>query len=606
MTRPRLVSILVLALGVVLLTAFDRREKTFWAQWGRDQQHTGMVDVHGQPFHEKLANIIYDPFTKQEETEFTAPFGGGYALPAHYESTLIDGDSFYMLLKSGTYPSCHPLGNWANGAQCGANAWDELQWNVVRYDWKRGQAVSVWTFPTDWKPEPNATNFLKGFAGLFAQEPVFHPALARGHLYVPGAGGTIWKVDRHSGEAQSHINPFAGMHMNPAATFVSGPLSADEHGDIYYNVIELNTVGNPWNQNDVVNAWLVRVKQDDTSATVTFSTLVPNAPPGKSTSCPGTFSLDPNDGSASLPWPPTVTSVAPTMLCGSQRPGVNVAPAIAPDGTVYTVSVAHFDNMVTYLVAVNPDLTPRWAASLQNRLTDGCGVLLPIAPKGVTNIPNTCRYGTTVGVDPTTNANGSGLVSDSASSSPTVLPDGSILFGVVDNYNYGRGHLLHFDTQGNYLDAYTFGWDTTAAVYKHDDTYSIVLKDNHYPVTAYSCFFNNPVCTPVPPGPYFLMQLDADLKVEWSFQNTTIDEYHPNGYEWCVNAPAIDREGVVYASSEDGHLYSIPQGHEGVFTTPLQKISLKEALSAAYTPLSIGSDGKLYSQNAGHLFVVGR
>jgi len=28
-------------------------------------------------------------------------------------------------------------------------------------------------------------------------------------------------------------------------------------------------------------------------------------------------------------------------------------------------------------------------------------------------------------------------------------------------------------------------------------------------------------------------------------------------------------------------------------------------VGAAYTPASIGSDGKIYSQNAGHLFVLG-
>ena len=30
------------------------------------------------------------------------------------------------------------------------------------------------------------------------------------------------------------------------------------------------------------------------------------------------------------------------------------------------------------------------------------------------------------------------------------------------------------------------------------------------------------------------------------------------------------------------------------------------ALGAAYTPTSLGPDGKVYSQNAGHLFVMGR
>lgn len=32
---------------------------------------------------------------------------------------------------------------------------------------------------------------------------------------------------------------------------------------------------------------------------------------------------------------------------------------------------------------------------------------------------------------------------------------------------------------------------------------------------------------------------------------------------------------------------------------------LNIALSAAYTPLSIRPDGKLYTQNNGHLFVIG-
>jgi hypothetical protein len=36
-----------------------------------------------------------------------------------------------------------------------------------------------------------------------------------------------------------------------------------------------------------------------------------------------------------------------------------------------------------------------------------------------------------------------------------------------------------------------------------------------------------------------------------------------------------------------------------------QNLLLKLALGAAYTPLSIGADGKLYAQNDGQLFVVG-
>jgi outer membrane protein assembly factor BamB len=142
-------------------------------------------------------------------------------------------------------------------------------------------------------------------------------------------------------------------------------------------------------------------------------------------------------------------------------------------------------------------------------------------------------------------------------------------------------------------------------VYVHASTYSIVIKDNHYQATAYCGAMGDPVCAPREDGPYFITQLDANLNVEWQFQSTTIDANHQNGYEWCVNAPAIDSNGVVYANSEDGNVYAIAQGNTGIFSTPKQKMFLKLALGAAYTPLSIGADGKLYVQNDGHLFVVG-
>ena len=36
------------------------------------------------------------------------------------------------------------------------------------------------------------------------------------------------------------------------------------------------------------------------------------------------------------------------------------------------------------------------------------------------------------------------------------------------------------------------------------------------------------------------------------------------------------------------------------------RILLELALGAAYTPASIGHDGKVYAQNAGHLFGAGK
>jgi hypothetical protein len=66
--------------------------------------------------------------------------------------------------------------------------------------------------------------------------------------------------------------------------------------------------------------------------------------------------------------------------------------------------------------------------------------------------------------------------------------------------------------------------------------------------------------------------LNANLGVEWKYQsaNTLSCEHadggvsctndHDGGFEWCVNAVAIDGAGVVYANSEDGNLYAISPG----------------------------------------------
>jgi hypothetical protein len=107
--------------------------------------------------------------------------------------------------------------------------------------------ATIWTFQSDWVPEPNATNFSIGFGGLQGWEPVFHPIEANNFIYVPGAAGSVWKVDKTVGTSMSHINPLSGVNsVTSSNTFVSGSLSADSSGNIYYNVIQLNvTDGNP-------------------------------------------------------------------------------------------------------------------------------------------------------------------------------------------------------------------------------------------------------------------------------------------------------------------------------------------------------------------------
>ncbi|HXH92436.1 MAG TPA: hypothetical protein VNN25_12715, partial [Thermoanaerobaculia bacterium] len=207
-----------------------------------------------------------------------------------------------------------------------------------------------------------------------------------------------------------------------------------------------------------------------------------------------------------------------------------------------------------------------------------------------------CSAGAHAGVDPDDNLPGSGRVLDISTASPVVLPDGSIVYGSYTRYNDRNGHLMHFSANGAYLGAYPFGWDTTPAVWQHDGTYSLVTKQN---------FYGDPLLR-TDLG-HFMIQLNPQLQVEWQFKNpsrsvcrggTCADEKF--GFEWCVNATAIDAQGTVYANGEDGILYAIAQG--GIV---LDRFSLSAPLGAAYTPLAIDAQGRIYAQSGGHLFAVG-
>jgi hypothetical protein len=375
----------------------------------------------------------------------------------------------------------------------------------------------------------------------------------------------------------------------------------DSQGNVYYNVLKLNitsdpSTNDPWSFGpnfdgngaaDIPDAWLVKISSSGAITKVSYKSIsfTPTAP----TICGTTFST------ATLPWPPSPTATTRTVPCLSQRPGVNITPAIAPDGTIYTVSVAHnpFASRYAYVIALNSDLSLKWTASLRDRIHDGCGVLLSIGG------PGGCRAGQPAnGVDPATNEAPAGRVIDQSSSSPVVTPDGGVIYGAYTRYNFARGHMFRFDANGHFAAAFDFGWDSTPAIYQHGGGYSIVIKDNHYDAGSYC---NDPaICPTAPKGPYFITQVDSNMNIEWQFKNTTTDTTHDNGFEWCINAPAVDISGTVYVNSEDGKLYVIRQGG-----TAIGNIFLNQALGAAYTPLSLGPDGKIYTENDGILFVVG-
>ena len=553
-----------------------------WPQWGRTPQHIGAVNVSGQHAREILDDVVYDPFAGAIETD---PEGPG-VLTVHYQVPLTDGDDVYMEFKTGVFT--------------GLETRNTLIWNEKKLRRSHGRLVEVWSFETDWKPLPFGS-FATG-RGAF-DEPVFHAALVGSSVYIPGFGGSIYKVSKSDGHLVARIKPF-GSTLDPD-TYVAGPLTADAAGNVYYNVLKVDH-DNPWDQNPPAS-YLVKVSPNNTAKTATIASLTPGAP-AAGDPCLGTFKV------ADLPWPPSPDAVPGTVTCGAQRVPANSAPAIAPDGTIYIVTVAHLWDREAYLVAVKPDLTPKWISSLANRLFDGCNVTLPS-----NGTPGGCRAGAHTGVDPSQNRGGTGRILDDSSSVPVVLPDGSILFGAFTRYNYDQGHLMKFSSSGRFLASYLFGFDETPAVFTHDGTYSIVTKDNHYTglgsycnVEAF-CPADRTASNPADPEAYFITRLDSNLQPEWRFQSTntqscTRDSHghvscvsdHPAGFEWCVNAPVVDRKGNVFVNSEDGNLYAIrPNG------TLRDRLFLELAIGAAYTPLSIANDGRILTQNNGHLFVVG-
>jgi hypothetical protein len=554
--------------GASALTPVD------WGQWGQNSEHEGFVPVVAQSPDSVLADVVYDPFSNKENT--------GEGTSVHYQTPLVSGNDVFMEFKTGNFST---LKNW-----------ETQMWGEKRLSWVGGKLTEQWAFWSDWKPVPYASNqTLNGPTW----EPVFHAVLTDAAIYIPGAGGSIYKVDRATGTLLAQIKPF-GPTID-RTIFVAGPLSADTAGNVYYNAIQLDK-DKPWDT-DVRGAWLVKVAPDNSVRTATWASLTPGTPAGTDL-CTFRFST------AQLPWPPSPDAIPPKVQCGSQRPGINVAPAIGPDGTIYDVSRAQLIDRWAYLIAIKPDLTPKWVASMRERFTDGCGVETPMKD---------CRAGTTVGVEPSENQAGSGRVLDESTSSPTVAPDGSVYYGAYTRWNYAQGHLMRFSKQGRYLGAYHFGWDITPGIYRHDGTYSVVIKDNHYGDVGSYC--NDPaICppdrsveNPAYPEAYFVTQLNPSLGIEWTWQNKNTDSCtrtaagvtctptNPNGFEWCINAPAIDANGTVYGNSEDGWLYAINQGG-----TLKKRTFLEIAIEAAYTPLSIGSDGKIYAENFGHLVAVGQ
>src|SRR4030095_4784345 len=269
--------LLALSVGAVLALAED------WPQWMKDPQHTGATSVAGQNLNQILEDIVYDPFVEDEK----APANGDGDLLVHYQTPLVDGNNVYMEFKTGVYTSM--------------TTWETQIWNEKKLSWVGNNLVEQWNFQSDWKPVPFNP------AGP-SWEPVFHAALAGDYVYVPGRGGTAYKVSKATGAVIAQYNPF-GPDID-GNIFETGPITADSAGNIYYNALKLN-LSNPYGK-DVIGAWLVKITASGTVSSAQFKDIMIGEM-DRNDPCEVGFSTPP-------PWPPSPTAVAPTIPCGSVRP----------------------------------------------------------------------------------------------------------------------------------------------------------------------------------------------------------------------------------------------------------------------------------------------
>jgi hypothetical protein len=210
-------------------------------------------------------------------------------------------------------------------------------------------------------------------------------------------------------------------------------------------------------------------------------------------------------------------------------------------------------------------------------------------------------------------------ISDDATSSPLIGPDGDVYIGVLESNAPGhndRGWLLHFDaTLSQARTPGSFGWDNTPSIvpaamvpqYAGSSNYLLLTNYNNYADAGTGDGKNRIAildpsdqtqADPVTPSVTVMKEVLTQL-------GPTPDPTGPLGSvkQWRVNTAAVDPfTSSVLINSEDGVLYRwhLPSNSFS------ERITMNAGVAQSYTPTAIGPDGRIYAINNATLHSIGQ
>jgi hypothetical protein len=207
-------------------------------------------------------------------------------------------------------------------------------------------------------------------------------------------------------------------------------------------------------------------------------------------------------------------------------------------------------------------------------------------------------------------------ISDDATSSPTIGPDGDVFYGVLESAfgtHNGRGWLLHFDAAlATSKVPGSFGWDNTASIvpaamvpsYSGGSPYLLATKYNNYAGVGSGDGLNRIAVLDPRASQVDAISGRPVMKEVLTVLGPTLEAGSSAAVrEWCVNTIAVDpATRSLLVNSEDGYLYRWSLASN----TLSQRIQLTSGIGESYTPTAIGADGTVYAVNNAVLFAIAK